>query len=81
MSNEKLVLLATVVLLVLGLAATTLSVAEGKAPQTKTGTVKKVDVDAKRVVVMVARELTFTVQDETKIMQGSVAEEAGRHQD
>ena len=57
-------------LLVLGLAAANLSAAEEKAPQTKTGTVKKVDVTAKQVVVMVKRELTFTVTDETKIQQG-----------
>lgn len=67
---KKLVLLATVSLLVLGLAATALSAAEGKAPQTKTGTVKKVDVEGKQIVVMGARELTFTVTDETKIVQG-----------
>ena len=67
---KKLVLLATVSLLVLGLAATALSATEGKAPQTKTGTVKKVDAEAKQIVVMVARELTFTATDETKIVQG-----------
>lgn len=50
-----------------------LSAADSKAPQTKTGTVKKVDVDAKQVVVMVARELTFSVTDETKIVQGDTS--------
>lgn len=39
------------------------------AEQTKTGVVKKVEVDAKRVTVMVARELTFTVTGQTKIQQ------------
>jgi hypothetical protein len=67
---KKLVLLVTVSMLVLGLSVTVLSAAEGKTPQTKSGTVKKVDVDGKQIVVMVTRELTFTVTDETKIMQG-----------
>ena len=66
---KKLILLATVSLLVLGLTATVSRAAEGIAPQTKTGTVKKVDVKGKQIVVMVARELTFTVTDETKIVQ------------
>ena len=35
----------------------------------KTGTVQKVDVEAKRIVVKVGRELTFTVTDDTKIEQ------------
>lgn len=35
--------------------------------QTKTGVVKKVDANAKQIVVMVARELTFTANDATKI--------------
>ena len=43
------------------------------ASQTKTGIVRKVDADAKQIVVMVARELTFTVNDATKIMQGDEA--------
>jgi hypothetical protein len=67
---KKLVLLATVTLMVFGLSLAVVSAAEGKAPQTKTGTVKKVDVKQKQVVVMAARELTFTVTDETKIVQG-----------
>ena len=40
------------------------------ASQTKTGIVRKVDAEAKQIVVMVARELTFTVTDATKIVQG-----------
>ena len=57
-------------LLVLGLASTTLRAADAKGPQTKTGTVKKVNVAAKQVLVMVTRELTFTVNEETKIQKG-----------
>jgi Cu/Ag efflux protein CusF len=41
--------------------------------QTKTGVVRKVDADAKQIVVMVTRELTFTVTDATKIMRGEAA--------
>jgi Cu/Ag efflux protein CusF len=41
--------------------------------QTKTGTVTKVDVEGKKVTVMVARELTFTVTADTKITQGDKA--------
>jgi len=44
-----------------------------EAFQTKTGTVTKVDVAASQVVVMVARELTFTVTEATKIVQGEEA--------
>lgn len=40
---------------------------------TKTGTVKKVDVDGKQIVVMVTRELTFTTTAETRIVQGDAA--------
>jgi hypothetical protein len=70
---KQLVMWTVASLLFLGLTMTHLSAAEGKAPQTKQGTVKKVDLTAKQVVVMVARELTFTVSDETKIMQGGAA--------
>ena len=38
--------------------------------QTKTGTVKKVDAAARQIVVLVARELTFSVTDATKILYG-----------
>jgi hypothetical protein len=69
---KKIGLLVTVSMLVLGLSAVVLSAAEGKAVQTKTGTVKKVDVDGKQIVVMVTRELMFTVTDETKIVQGDL---------
>lgn len=67
----KRILIAVVMsVLVLGLSLVTTSAAEGKeGAQTKTGTVKKVDVAGKQVVVMVTRELTFTVTDATKIQQ------------
>lgn len=38
----------------------------------KTGVVKSVDVAAKKVVVMVTRELTFTVTDATQIVQAEL---------
>jgi Cu/Ag efflux protein CusF len=41
--------------------------------QSKTGTVQKVDVEGKKLTVMVARELTFTVAADTKIAQGDAA--------
>ena len=44
--------------------------AEETAVQIKTGVAKKVDASAKQLVVMVTRELTFTVTDATKIVQG-----------
>ena len=66
---KRLLILAAVVM-VLGIAAAPVVAAEGKpASQTKTGIVKKVDADAKQVVVMVTRELTFTVTENTKITQ------------
>lgn len=40
---------------------------------TKTGIVKKVDVDGKKIVVMVARELTFSVTADTQIVKGDAA--------
>lgn len=55
---------------VLGLSTAMVNAAEGKGSvQTKTGTVKKVDAEAKQIVVLMARELTFTVTDDTKIVQ------------
>ena len=58
--------------LALGVALTVIGGEGGdkKAPQTKTGVVKKVDQAAKTIVVMVKRELTFTVTGDTKILQG-----------
>lgn len=53
-----------------GTPAVSTPVAKATAGQTKTGVVKKVDVAAKQVVVMVTRELTFTVTDATKIVEG-----------
>ncbi len=57
-----------VAVMMLGVSSSVVKADEGKE-QTKVGTVKKVDVDAKQVVVMVARELTFTITDKTKISQ------------
>ena len=47
--------------------------AEETAMQTKTGIVKKVDTSASQIVVLVARELTFTVTEATRILQGGEA--------
>ena len=69
---RRIVVLATLGVVLLGLAVAVPAAEEGKV-QTKTGIVKKVDLDAKQVVVMVARELTFTVTDSTKIVQGDEA--------
>ena len=43
------------------------------ATQTKTGVVRKVDPVAKNIVVMVTRELTFGITEDTKIVQGEAA--------
>lgn len=57
--------------LVLGLSLAMAGAGEGKGSvQTKTGKVKKVDVAAKQVTVMVTREMIFTVADKTKIVKG-----------
>lgn len=70
MNWKRFVLAAMSSLMVLGLSTTVSGAAEGQgAEQTKTGTVKKVDVGARQVVVMVSRGLTFTVTDGTKIQQ------------
>lgn len=52
-------------------AATATIAAKGdkETVQTKTGIVKKVDVNAKQIVVLATRELTFTVTDSTQIQQ------------
>jgi len=71
---RRIAMLATLGVVVLGLAVAVRAAEEGKdRAQIKTGIVKKVDVDARQVVVMVARELTFTVTDSTKIVQGDEA--------
>ena len=68
---KRSVMLAALGMMLLGLAAAVPAAEEGGAnAQTKTGTVKKVDAAAKQVVVMVTREMTFTVTDATKIVQG-----------
>ena len=74
MNRKRFARLMVMGLMVCGFAALTIGAEEGKgAEQNKVGTVKKVDVDGKQVTVMVARELTFTVTDRTKIMQDSKA--------
>ena len=84
---KKIILLAMVSMLGLVLAGTVRgeekSRSEGQnkvgtlqssdASQTKSGTVTKVDATAKQVVVMVTREMTFTVTDTTKILQGNTS--------
>lgn len=70
MNWKRFVIGATSGLMALGLSTAVIDAAEEKgATQTKTGTVKKVDVDTKQIVVMTVRELTFTITDETKIHQ------------
>ena len=70
MNWKRLIISAMSGLVALGLMAAVVGAAEEKgAGQTKTGTVKRVDVDAKQIVVMAARELTFTITDSTKIQQ------------
>ena len=46
---------------------------KSEGTQTKVGVVKNVDVEGKKIVVMVARELTFTVTENTKIRRGDAA--------
>jgi len=71
---RRAVTLAALGMGMLALAAAALRAEEGKpATQTKEGVVKKVDLDAKQIVVMVKRELTFAVTDDTKIVQGDEA--------
>ena len=71
---RRMAMLAALGVGVLGLAIAVQAAEEGKDKvQIKTGIVKKVDTDARQVVVMVARELTFTVTDATKIVQGDEA--------
>jgi len=70
MSMKRFVTLAVLGMMVLGLSSSVVRAGEDKgSAQTKTGIVKKVDVDAKQIVVMAARELTFTITDSTKIQQ------------
>ena len=88
---KKIILLAMVSMLGLVLAGTVRgeekSRSEGQnksgtlqssdASQTKSGTVTKVDVAAKQVVVMVTRDMTFSVTDTTKILQGTTSKKIG----
>ena len=67
--------LKTAMALVLIMAATVAMAEDAsgkKETQTKTGVVKSVDLTAKTIVVLVARELTFSVPADAKILQGSV---------
>lgn len=65
---NRLTTLVLAGMLAMGISMAASDAADGKpAAQTKTGTVTKVDVAAKQVVVQVARELTFTVTDDTRI--------------
>ncbi len=64
------------VVMVLGLCGLNACAVRGQErenTQTKVGVVKKVDLTGKKIVVMVARELTFTVTENTKIHQGGKA--------
>jgi Cu/Ag efflux protein CusF len=64
---KKAMLLLVAVAVVLGFSAMAVYANE------KTGVVKSVNVQGKTIVVMAARELTFTVTDTTKIVQGEKA--------
>ena len=66
--------LGMAIVLAFGVATTAFCAEPGASKeQTKTGVVKKVDVEGKKIVVMVARELTFAINDATKIVQGDAA--------
>ncbi len=69
---RRMAMWAMVGVVAFAFAFTALGAEEGKV-LTKTGVVKKVDAAAKQVVVMVKRELTFTVTDKTQIVQGEAA--------
>ena len=73
---KKIMLTAVAVVLAAGLSSAAVC-AEGQGgdekTQTKEGKVKSVDVAGKKIVVTVARDLTFSVTDETKITQGDKA--------
>ena len=61
--------LSVAVVLALGVAISAHSAEQAGKTQTKAGVVKKVDAEGKTITVMVARELTFTITDATKIVQ------------
>jgi Cu/Ag efflux protein CusF len=46
---------------------------KSEASQSKVGEVKSVGVEGKKIVVMVAREMTFSVTDKTKIQRRDAA--------
>jgi Cu/Ag efflux protein CusF len=71
---RKIIGIGMAVVLALGVAATAICAETGAATEsTKTGVVKKVDLEGKKIVVMVKRELTFAIKDTTKIVQGDTA--------
>ena len=64
--------LGMALVLALGVAATAFSAEPGGSKeQTKTGVVRKVDTEGKRIVVMAAQELTLGITEATKIVQGN----------
>ena len=72
---RKVVSWGVAVLVAFGLIGTAFSAepAAQSDKSTKTGIVKKVDVAGKKVVVMVTRELAFSITAETQILQGETA--------
>lgn len=69
---KRVVILAALAVVVQALGLEIL-IAGDPAAQTKTGIVKKVDAPARQIVVMAARELTFTVTQSTRIVRGDQA--------
>ena len=66
--------LGMAVMLALGVVATAFCAEPAAKPDsTKTGVVKKVDMEGKTITVLVTRELTFTITADTKIRQGEAA--------
>ncbi|HUV38075.1 MAG TPA: hypothetical protein VMY39_00600 [Planctomycetota bacterium] len=70
--SRRMLLLTAVGCVVLGLCLAD-AFAAAAATQTKTGKVVKVDLEGKRIVVMVTRELTFSVTEGTVIVEGTQA--------
>ncbi|MCX6899314.1 MAG: hypothetical protein NT105_11475 [Verrucomicrobia bacterium] len=74
MNMKRFVTLTVLGMMMLGLSTAVVCAGEGKgSPQTKTGVVKKVDVDGRQIVVTVTRDMTFAVTDATKIVQSGAA--------
>ena len=70
--TRRVLLLTVVGCMVVGLCVTGV-LAAAEQTQTKTGKVVKVDLEGKQVVVMVTRELTFSVTEGTVIVEGTQA--------